>query len=45
MGLLAYTYGTNGIPLPKNQPYAVSLIDERPSFATSAVFAKLVLIS
>ncbi|WP_219837684.1 CapA family protein [Paenibacillus sp. R14(2021)] len=28
MGLLAYTYGTNGIPLPKNQPYAVSLIDE-----------------
>lgn len=28
MGLLAYTYGTNGIPLPKDQPYAVSLIDE-----------------
>ncbi|WP_308634441.1 CapA family protein [Paenibacillus silvisoli] len=28
MGLLAYTYGTNGIPLPKSQPYAVSLIDE-----------------
>ncbi|REE88584.1 poly-gamma-glutamate synthesis protein (capsule biosynthesis protein) [Paenibacillus taihuensis] len=28
MGLLAYTYGTNGIPLPKGQPYAVSLIDE-----------------
>ncbi|NBD27829.1 CapA family protein [Paenibacillus sp. T1] len=29
MGLLAYTYGTNGIPLPKEQPYAVSLIDEQ----------------
>ncbi|MBW7453512.1 CapA family protein [Paenibacillus sepulcri] len=28
MGLLAYTYGTNGIPLPKDKPYAVSLIDE-----------------
>jgi len=28
MGLLAYTYGTNGIPLPKDQPYAVSLIEE-----------------
>lgn len=28
MGLLAYTYGTNGIPLPANKPYAVSLIDE-----------------
>ncbi|SFI30680.1 poly-gamma-glutamate synthesis protein (capsule biosynthesis protein) [Paenibacillus sp. UNC496MF] len=29
MGLLAYTYGTNGIPLPADQPYAVSLIDEQ----------------
>ena len=29
MGLLAYTYGTNGIPLPKEKPYAVSLIDEQ----------------
>ncbi|MFC5648374.1 CapA family protein [Paenibacillus solisilvae] len=28
MGLLAYTYGTNGIPLPANKPYTVSLIDE-----------------
>jgi poly-gamma-glutamate capsule biosynthesis protein CapA/YwtB (metallophosphatase superfamily) len=28
MGLLAYTYGTNGLPLPANKPYAVSLIDE-----------------
>jgi poly-gamma-glutamate capsule biosynthesis protein CapA/YwtB (metallophosphatase superfamily) len=28
MGLLAFTYGTNGIPLPKDKPYAVSLIDE-----------------
>lgn len=26
---LAFTYGTNGIPLPKDKPYAVNLIDER----------------
>ncbi|MFD6173590.1 CapA family protein [Streptomyces coeruleorubidus] len=25
---LAYTYGTNGIPLPDGQPWAVNLIDE-----------------
>ncbi|MCQ6560303.1 CapA family protein [Paenibacillus mendelii] len=29
MGLLAYTYGTNGIPLPKDKPYSVSLIEEQ----------------
>lgn len=29
MGLLAYTYGTNGIPLPSAMPYAVDLIDEQ----------------
>ncbi|MFC4101037.1 CapA family protein [Paenibacillus xanthanilyticus] len=29
MGLLAYTYGTNGIPLPDAMPYAVDLIDEQ----------------
>lgn len=28
MALLAYTYGTNGIPLPENKPYLVNLIDE-----------------
>ncbi|BBH19691.1 hypothetical protein Back11_10360 [Paenibacillus baekrokdamisoli] len=28
MGLLAYTYGTNGIALPVKKPYAVSMIDE-----------------
>ena len=27
IGWLAYTYGTNGIPLPKAKPYLVSLID------------------
>ncbi|MDR2097110.1 MAG: CapA family protein [Spirochaetaceae bacterium] len=26
-GFLAYTYGTNGIPLPKDKPFLVSLID------------------
>ncbi|KRE38772.1 capsular biosynthesis protein [Paenibacillus sp. Soil522] len=29
MGLLAYTYGTNGIPIPEGKPYLVSLIDEQ----------------
>ncbi|WP_246096088.1 CapA family protein [Paenibacillus sinopodophylli] len=28
MGLLAYTYGTNGIKIPEGKPYLVSLIDE-----------------
>ncbi|MDQ6418157.1 CapA family protein [Paenibacillus sp. LHD-117] len=28
MGLLAYTYGTNGIPIPEGKPYLVNLIDE-----------------
>jgi poly-gamma-glutamate synthesis protein (capsule biosynthesis protein) len=27
LGFLAYTYGTNGIPLPKDKPFLVSLID------------------
>lgn len=27
VGFLSYTYGTNGIPLPKNQPDLISLID------------------
>ncbi|MEG3627961.1 CapA family protein [Streptomyces poriticola] len=26
---LAYTYGTNGLPMPPGQPWAVELIDER----------------
>jgi poly-gamma-glutamate synthesis protein (capsule biosynthesis protein) len=28
VGFLAYTYGTNGIPVPKDKPYLVSLINE-----------------
>lgn len=28
MAILAYTYGTNGIPVPKGKEYLVSLIDE-----------------
>lgn len=28
MAILAYTYGTNGIPMPEGKPYLVSLIDE-----------------
>jgi poly-gamma-glutamate synthesis protein (capsule biosynthesis protein) len=27
VGFLAYTYGTNGIPVPEDMPYLVSLID------------------
>ncbi|WP_141501432.1 CapA family protein [Paenibacillus luteus] len=33
MGLLAYTYGTNGIPLPEGKPYLVSLIEENKIIA------------
>ncbi|MBR4575225.1 MAG: CapA family protein [Lachnospiraceae bacterium] len=29
IAVLNYTYGTNGIPLPKNMPYAVNLLDEK----------------
>ncbi len=29
MAVLAYTYGTNGIPLPEGKEYLVSLMDER----------------
>ncbi|MFD0586988.1 CapA family protein [Paenibacillus sp. GCM10027627] len=28
MGFLAYTYGTNGIPIPEGKPYLVNMIDE-----------------
>lgn len=28
VAILNYTYGTNGIPLPKDMPYAVNLIDK-----------------
>jgi poly-gamma-glutamate synthesis protein (capsule biosynthesis protein) len=27
VGFLSYTYGTNGLPLPRDKPYLVSLID------------------
>ncbi|WP_188887774.1 CapA family protein [Paenibacillus radicis (ex Gao et al. 2016)] len=36
MGLLSYTYGTNGIPLPQGKPYMVSLIDEKKMVADIA---------
>lgn len=29
IAILNYTYGTNGIPLPKDMPYAVDLLDEQ----------------
>lgn len=28
VAILNYTYGTNGIPMPKDMPYAVNLLDE-----------------
>ncbi len=28
LGVLAYTYGTNGIPVPEGKPYLVDLMDE-----------------
>lgn len=28
IAFLAYTYGTNGIPIPENEPYIVNLIDK-----------------
>ncbi|MBR2021536.1 MAG: CapA family protein, partial [Clostridia bacterium] len=28
MGFLAYTYGTNGIPVPKGKSYCINLIDK-----------------
>ncbi|MFD0713615.1 CapA family protein [Paenibacillus sp. GCM10027626] len=40
MGLLAYTYGTNGIPLPKNKPYTVSLINENAMISDIAKLRK-----
>ena len=27
LGFLSYTYGTNGLPIPKDKPFAVNLID------------------
>ena len=27
--VLAYTYGTNGLPIPKGKEYAVNLLDEK----------------
>lgn len=29
VAILAYTYGTNGNPIPKDKPYCVNLIDEK----------------
>src|SRR5699024_8248046 len=28
IAFLAYTYGTNGIPVPKDKPYCINLIDK-----------------
>ncbi|WP_137991957.1 CapA family protein [Streptomyces vilmorinianum] len=37
---LAYTYDTNGIPLPEGQPWAVDLIDERKIIADARAARK-----
>lgn len=36
MGILAYTYGTNGIKVPKDKPYLISLIDKPKMMADIA---------
>lgn len=35
IAFLNYTYGTNGIPLPKNHPYAVNIIDKEKIISDS----------
>lgn len=49
IGVLAYTYGTNGIPLPKGKPYIVNLIDKARMQAdiarTKAAGADLVVVA
>ncbi|MFH9725527.1 CapA family protein [Streptomyces sp. NPDC017254] len=46
---LAYTYGTNGYPLPEGQPWAVRLLDERKVLADAraarAAGADVVVVS
>ncbi|MFI1938801.1 CapA family protein [Streptomyces purpureus] len=37
---LAYTYGTNGYPLPEGQPWAVNLIDEQKILADAKAARK-----
>jgi poly-gamma-glutamate capsule biosynthesis protein CapA/YwtB (metallophosphatase superfamily) len=38
---LSYTYGTNGIPIPKDKPYAVQLINDERMAADIAAARKL----
>ncbi|RST07177.1 CapA family protein [Streptomyces sp. WAC05374] len=49
VGHLAYTYGTNGIPLPAGRPWAVNLIDENKILADAraarAAGADVVVVS
>lgn len=47
IAILNYTYGTNGIPLPSNMPYAVDLLDEnkvRNDIAHAQKIADFVLV-
>ncbi|MFF8828694.1 CapA family protein [Streptomyces sp. NPDC015131] len=49
VGHLAYTYGTNGFPLPEGRPWAVNLIDENKILADAraarAAGADVVVVS
>ncbi|WP_027084862.1 CapA family protein [Cohnella panacarvi] len=36
LGFLAYTYGTNGIPIPEDKPFSVNLIDSKKIVAEIA---------
>ncbi len=47
IALLNYTYGTNGIPIPKDNPYCVNLLDEdkiRTDVAKAKELADLVVV-
>jgi poly-gamma-glutamate synthesis protein (capsule biosynthesis protein) len=48
MAFLAYTYGTNGIPIPEGKPYLVNLIDEakiKEDIARARELADVVTVS
>jgi poly-gamma-glutamate synthesis protein (capsule biosynthesis protein) len=48
MAFLAYTYGTNGIPIPEDKPYLVNLIDEakiKADIARARELADVVTVS
>ncbi len=39
LGVLAYTYSTNGVPIPKGKPYVINMMD-KPLMAADIMLAK-----